>query len=204
GSLRLQARAERFSGRPGRRDVALGALSEAARITREVGGQPEELAELHDEVIAALALPDDRKVPIWWDRENSLTGPAFSIAAGLYVRTDDGAIHVHRIADSSEVRTLATDRPARRWGGVLIPGGRFLIVASGSSIERWDLERGEIPAAWPADVRCAAPRADGGQVAAWRPDGEVRVYDLPAMTEAARFRLRIDAPRVIPSSWMAL
>ena len=53
----------------------------------------------------------------------------------------------------------------------------------------WDLERGEIPAAWPADVAAWCIRADGRQVAVVRADGELRVYDLPAMTEAARLRL---------------
>ena len=51
-----------------------------------------------------------------------------------------------------------------------------------------------MPAAWPHDVCDAAFRPDGGQIAALRPDGEVIVYDLPAMTEARRFRLGLKFP----------
>ncbi len=61
-----------------------------------------------------------------------------------------------------------------------------------------------MPPVWPADVRCVAARADGGQVAALLPDGDVRVYDLPAMTEALRFRLGLDVPRRIGFPWMSL
>jgi WD40 repeat protein len=102
----------------------------------------------------------------------------------------DGTIHVHRLTDRAEIKALGADRPAYRSSPVFAPGGRFLQVDSGAAdIELWDLERGEIPAAWPADARGVAHRADSRQVAVLRADGELRVYDLPDMTEAARLRL---------------
>ena len=77
--------------------------------------------------------------------------------------------------------------------------GRPVPHASGQSrraYELWDLERGEVPAAWLVDARAVAHRADGRQVAALRSDGELRVYDLPALTESARARLGFDVDRL--------
>ncbi len=205
-SLVLQARAERLSGQPGRRAAALGALTKAAGIARDVGASPEDLANLRDEVIAALALPDDGVVQNWPGVKLSPEAATFSIVADRCVRLGpDGAIHVHRLSDGSEIRVVGAGRPAARVWPVYVPGGRFLYVVSGSSeIELWDLERGERPAAWPDDVRCITARSDGGQVAALRPDGELRIYDLPAMTEAARLQLEIKSPRRIPGAWLSL
>jgi hypothetical protein len=56
-SLYQQARAGRFSEQMGQRLDSLAALAEAARI------RPDE--RLRDEAIAALALPDVRRVPAW-------------------------------------------------------------------------------------------------------------------------------------------
>jgi WD40 repeat protein len=86
-----------------------------------------------------------------------------------------------------------------------VPGGRFACVAAGASqTELWDLDRAEVPAAWPADVRGAAPRADGRQVAALQSNGELRVYDLPAMAEASRSRLGVAVPGQVEPAWMSL
>ena len=63
-SLR-QARAVRYSGQPGRRSDALEILARAAQIAHAVDAPPEHLAELRDEVIAALALADDHPVQTW-------------------------------------------------------------------------------------------------------------------------------------------
>src|SRR5262249_51491245 len=78
-----------------------------------------------------------------------------------------------------------------------------LSVWSGPSrFELWDLERGEIPAAWPADTRGVCFRPDGKQVTLLRADGEVRVHDLPAMTESARFSVEFDIRVRFANGWM--
>jgi hypothetical protein len=47
-----------------------------------------------------------------------------------------------------------------RWWPLLSADGRFLKIEMAMlSTELWDLERGEIPAAWPAGVRGVAFRA---------------------------------------------
>ncbi len=199
-SLLLQARAVRYSGQPGRRSDGLEILASSAKIARDVGSPPEHLAGLRDEVIAALALADDRPVRTWSGLDLPGERSACSIEADRYVVIGPrGVLQLHRLSDPSQVRVLGADRPAARLWPVFVPGGRFLTIAfSRSPPELWDLERGEVPVAWPADVRCVASRIDGRQVAALRPGGELRVYDLPAMTEASRCRLDIDVPTTNP------
>ena len=162
-SLLLGARALRYSSQPGRRSDALESLRIAARIAHEVGAPKEHLAELRDEAIAAMALSDDRAAHTW-------TGPtamagdatAFSALADRYVVLDkSGSIYVHKLSDRSLIRVMSSGRTRARSWPRLLPGGRFLLVESGSSdVELWDLDSGEVSAAWPDDVRCAAFRAD--------------------------------------------
>jgi serine/threonine protein kinase/WD40 repeat protein len=205
-SLLQQARAERLSVRPGRRQTALEALGRAARIAREVGAPPEDLARLRDEVIAALALTDDQRVPVGQGFDAAPPRAAYSIDADRYVVLGpNGSIHVHRLSDRSEVRVVGSDRPRDRHSIRFVPGGRFACVEAGDlQTELWDLERGEVPSAWPADVRCAVPRPDGRQVAALRSDGELRVYDLPAATMSSRCRLGVAVPSRLEPAWMSL
>ena len=205
-SLFLGARAARYSSQPGRRSDALENLRKAAAIAHEVGAPEQHLADLRDEAIAAMALPDDRLTQTWPERDVAEASTAFSIAADRYVVLGkDGSIHVHQLSDCSLVRVMGSDRPSARSWPLLVPGGRFLIVYSGSQqAELWDLERAIVPAAWPADVRCAAIRADGAQVAALRSDGEIRIYDLPAVTEASCWRSGLVVPRWLRWPFMSL
>ena len=79
-----------------------------------------------------------------------------------------------------------------------------VIAESSKMVELWDLERGEMPANWPSDVCEATYRPDGGQVAALRSDGEVRVFNLPAMTETRRCPLGLTFPLQVEYSRLAL
>jgi WD40 repeat protein len=206
-SLLQQARGERLSVRPGRRANALEALGRAARIAREAGAPREDLARLRDEVIAALALTDDQKVPVGQGFDAAPPQAAYSIDADRYVVLGpNGSIHVRRLSDRSEVRVVGSDRPQDRRSIRFVPGGRFACVEAGAShTELWDLDRGEVPSAWPADVRCAVPRPDGRQVAALLPDGELRVYDLPAATASSRSPLDdVAVPSRLEPAWMSL
>jgi serine/threonine protein kinase/WD40 repeat protein len=206
GSLLLQARAQRYSKQPGRRALALKTLADAASIARTSVAPPNHLDQLRDEVIATLGEIDERPLQTWSELKNSSENISFAFEAGRYVILEgDGSFHVHRLSDRSEIRVVKPKGSSVRSRPMLIEGGRFVVVWSGSlQTELWDLEIGDVPAAWPADVRCAAARADGGQVAALRSNGEMRVYDLPAMTEAARFRLGQDVPTRYPEDRMAL
>jgi serine/threonine protein kinase/WD40 repeat protein len=205
-SLLVQARALRHSRQPGRRSDALERLKSAVQIAQEVGSPSEYLAELRDEVIASLALTDDRTVQTWEGLNLFSFVTACCIDADRYVVLgSNGSMHVYRLSDRSLVRVVGSDRPADRSWPQFVPGGQFVYVLSGSSqTELWDIERGVVPAAWPGDVRCLSPRLDGRHVAALRSDGELRVYNLPSLTEASRCRLGVDVPRRLRYPRMSL
>jgi WD40 repeat protein len=160
-------------------------------------GTPGHVKDLRDEVIATLAEVDVHVVQTWPGLNLHPYSSFFSFDADRYVVLKKGlSLHLHRISDQAEIKVVnASGSPGLSWP-VLDASGRFVVAWSGPShTELWDLERGEVPAAWPAVVRGAALRFDGRQVAALQPDGEVRLYDLPAVTEVSRFRIEHEFPR---------
>jgi eukaryotic-like serine/threonine-protein kinase len=203
-SLLGQARAVRYSGQAGRRSEALQILADAARIAHEDGAPAEHAASLRDEVIAALALADDRPVQSWPITDQHPGLAAYSVEADRSIQMEGARLlHVLRLSDRSEIQVLGSDHPTPRFWPRFVPGGRFLLVSGRSFSELWDLHAGEVPAAWPADVRTVTARADGKQVAALRTDGAVHILDLPTVTEAARCPVP-PPPGRFPSAMMAL
>jgi serine/threonine protein kinase/WD40 repeat protein len=201
-----QARAVRYSGQPGRRSDALFTLRRAAQIAHEVSAPPHHMAELRDEVIAALALSDDHPSKTWTGLPPIDGFRAYNVKADRLVHVDrQNLIHVCRLSDRSEARILGAKRPALRNWPTFVPGGRFLeIQADSSRWELWDLEQGDVPAAWPADVRCVTNQADGKQVAALRSTGELCVYDLPPMALRSSFRLEFKVRVLLNHARMSL
>ena len=150
----------------------------AVGIAREVGAPPDDLAELRDEVIAALALDDIQPERTWSGLEPDPRWAAHAIEADRFVlwgRTGRSTSIACRIAPRSRRSGSTGPRPGS--GPAFSPDGRFLHVYSGESdIELWDLERGEIPAAWPADARGETPRrrSAGGRRAGRRRAARLR------------------------------
>ncbi len=196
----------RFSGQPGRRSEALATLGHAAQIAHAVDAPPGHLAELRDEVIAALALVDDRPATICSGLPPIDSFKTSNVEADRYVDIDlEGLIHVYRLSDLSAARVLGADRRARRSWPVFVPGGRFVyLLADESRMELWDLERGHVPAGWPADVHCVAARADGKQVAALRSTGELQIYELPSMAKRSSWSLGFGVRTWLTHAWMSL
>jgi serine/threonine protein kinase/WD40 repeat protein len=204
-SLLLQARALRYSKQPGRRALALETLAEAARIAHDGDAPRAQVEQLRDEVIATLGEVDERVVQTWPGLNNFGDNASFSFETGRYVVLDDNGFHLRQLSDQSEIRVVKPERLSGMSRPVLVAGGRFVIATRGLYLtELVDLELGDVVPGWPADVRCATPRADGKQVAALRSDGELRIYDLPALAEAARFPIDLPVPRRCSAGWMAL
>jgi serine/threonine protein kinase/WD40 repeat protein len=205
-SLLLQGRALRYSRQSGRRAEGLETVARAAIIARARMARSNLVDELRDEAIATLAEVDERRLQTWLGLDLSAQVASFSFDSDRYVVLGTaGSLHVHRLADQAEIDVIKSERPSTLSWPLLIPGGRFVIVLSGSErTEFWDLERREVPAVWPADVRGAMHRPDGRQVAALLSGGELRIYNLPAMTESTRFPLGRDIPKRIANKCMAL
>ncbi len=205
-SLLQQVRAERYSRQPGPRKQRLERLAEAAQLARAGMARPNLLTGLRGEAIATLGDGDVRPSKTWPGLNLAPAVSSFSFDADRYVAVEGGhTFHLFRISDQSQLRVVKTNRAGYLIDPELDPRGHFVYVRSDpSTIELWDLDHGEVPGAWPSDVCDVAYRPDGGQIAALRPDGEVRVYDLPAMTEARRCHLGSRFPGRVEYSRLAL
>ncbi len=205
-SLLQQVRAERYSRQPGPRAQRLERLAEAAQLARAGMARPNLLTDLRGEAIATLGDGDVRPSKTWPGLNFDPVHSSFSFNADRYVVVERGhTFHLHRLSDRSQLRVVKTNRAGFRIDPELDPSGHFVHVRSDpSTIELWDLDRGEVPGAWPSDVCDVAYRPDGGQIAALRPDGEVRVFDLPALTEARRCHLGSRFPARVEYSRLAL
>jgi WD40 repeat protein len=99
GSYLAQARASRRTGRAGQRFESLAALEQAARIRPT--------AELRNEAIAVLALPDLGVEKTWRVRASSNSPLAFDANLERYaVETESGTIAIRRVEDQSEIAQL--------------------------------------------------------------------------------------------------
>ena len=205
-SLLEQVRAERYSRQPEARAQRLERLTDAVKLARAGTARPELLTDLRGEAIATLGDHDVRPSKTWPGLNLDPARASFSFDADRYVVLERGdAFHLHRISDRSLLKVVKTNRAGERMDPELDPSGHFVSVRSDpSKIELWDLDRGEMPRVWPSDVCDVAYRPDGRQIAALRPDGEVRVFDLPAMNEARRFHLASRFPAVVEYSRLAL
>jgi serine/threonine protein kinase/WD40 repeat protein len=203
-ALLLQAQSLRFSRRLGHRAEGLERLADAARIPQGATVAIDHREKLRDELIATLAEVDEQQVETWPGINIDWFRSSFAFDANRYVVLDNGnSLHLHRFPDRTQLRAVKS-KNALGWP-ILCPSGRFVIAWTfPSGFEFWDMERGEVPPAWPADVRCATFRPDGKQVAALLSDGEVRVFDLPAMTESRRCHLGLRIPSAFGRQSMAL
>jgi eukaryotic-like serine/threonine-protein kinase len=96
-SCLAQARANRWSARPGRRFDSMAALGKAAAIRPSL--------ELRNEAIDCLALPDVQTLRQWTLRPGY--GFDFDFRLERYARADaDGSIRIYRVADGAELLRL--------------------------------------------------------------------------------------------------
>ena len=155
-----QARASRFSRRPGQRFAALRALTEAAKIHRT--------PELRDEAIASMSLSDLDEVhrsSVVVDGIRMAYDPSLERYALL---RSDGVVSVHRVADDTEVRRFPSPGPVGESFVLHFSSdGRHLAVnytlRSSQPLKVWRLDR-DLPV-----FVLDSPRADSE--AKFSPDG---------------------------------
>jgi eukaryotic-like serine/threonine-protein kinase len=120
-SYLAQARANRWSGRSGRRFDSLEALAKAAEIRSSLHSDPPTRLELRNEAIACLALADvkvERRFP---------TAHAFDSRFERYARVlSDGSIAIHQVDGDRELARLPA-RGKATWNQLSFsPDGHFL------------------------------------------------------------------------------
>jgi serine/threonine protein kinase/WD40 repeat protein len=135
-ALLNRARAGRLSRQMGQRLDTLAALAKAARL------QPDE--RLRDEAIAALAVPDVRRVPGWRSEPPGTATLAYSGHYRLYARADaQGTISIRSIPDDKEVRRIAAG-PILEEYLYFSPDERFLLSLGEEHVLRiWRVADGQ-------------------------------------------------------------
>lgn len=188
GSCLAQARASRWSRRPGQRFDSLAAVSNAAAIRPTL--------ELRNEAIAALALPDARLARYWQlDPPVPLgNGLVFDAAVERYARGyPDAPIAICRAEDDRELLRLPGSGAWLEGGLCFSPDGRFLAQKHDGPHTNlfcvWNLERRAMILA--LSVRLSnlpfAFLPDSSQIAV-APDAEIHFYELKSGQETRRIR----------------
>jgi WD40 repeat protein/tRNA A-37 threonylcarbamoyl transferase component Bud32 len=206
-ALLNQARARRFSRQMGQRLDSLAALAKAAFIRADdrtgdprllhlpldaaatAGTRPDE--RLRDEAIAALALPDLRRVPGW---RSARPGSGAAVAYGgryrLYARADTpGILSIRSIPDDRELR-LINSGPILAEYLFFSPDERFLVaLGKEGTLRVWRVADGQ-PALREESRGCQshAFSPDGRQLAAVRREWVI-CFDLSTGQEIIRWRL---------------
>jgi WD40 repeat protein/tRNA A-37 threonylcarbamoyl transferase component Bud32 len=141
-----QARADRRSGQVGQRFGSLEALTRAAAIRPS--------AELRNETIACLALPDLRLVQQWAGNP-MIAQVAFDAGLERYARIEKATITVRQVADDRVIYSLPS--PGEPHWAIFSKDGRYLaaryvIPNRGGYCCVWELERRQIilesPSGW--------------------------------------------------------
>jgi serine/threonine protein kinase/WD40 repeat protein len=181
-ALLNQARAGRFSRQTGQRLDSLAALARAARI------RPDE--RLRDDAIAAMALPDLRRVPDWHSLPHGTTAVAYGARFGIYARADTkGVISVRSIPDDQEIQRIASG-PNLGKDLQFSPDDRFLLgLGERCTLGLWRVAGGQ-PALWdhPRECRGYAFSPDGRRLAVGQREWAL-CFDLATGRELRRWRL---------------
>ena len=176
-----QARASRFSHRVGQRFETLGAISEAAKIGRNLGLTADRFDPLRDEAIACMALPDLKPAGPPIRKPEGMIAFAFDAGMTRYaLRLRDGTILVRRMGDDQEIARFAAQGDRDLWVFTFSPNGRYLATthSPGFGLTVWDVDRRVVAVEDPGRVwRGAKFSPDSRRIGLAR-DGEVLVYDL--------------------------
>jgi WD40 repeat protein len=180
-ALLNRARAGRFSRQMGQRLDSLAVLTEAAHL------RPDE--RLRDEAIAALAVPDVRRVPGWRSASPGTATVAYGGQYRIYARADQpGVLSIRTIPDDREVRRIAFG-PIEGDYLFFSPDERFLVaLGKGYALGVWRVADGQL--ALREEIRGCRAHAfspDGRQLALSRQDW-VLCFDLATGHEVKRWR----------------
>jgi WD40 repeat protein len=172
-----QARAVRFSGRIGQRFDGLKALAEAAKIRPD--------AQLRDEAIACMALPDIRVLREWDGWPEGSVGLDLDAAGGRYARSHrDGTVSVRRLDDDAEVARLSG--MGKACGVHFSPDGAILAMLTPEDNRRvtlWRIGEEKPFLSFQVPGPIASPpvfRGDGRLVAVGQRQGTTDLVEIPS------------------------
>ena len=179
-----EARAGRFSGRPGQRVEGLRVLQEAARIRPSL--------ELRNEAIGCMALLDAKPGQTWDYRKGDLGFTAFDGAFETYARSGKGGdITIRRRSDDGELGKLAGAGVPVGAPLAFSPDGKLLrAVYQNNTLRIWDVRRRRVILEKPLTAWSGADFSpDSRLVAVSDPGNALVIYHLPEDGRAKTIRL---------------
>ena len=180
-SYLAQARANRFSGRPGRRFNSLDVLAKAAAIRPS--------PELRDEAIAALATKDVRLTNSWTFRQDGKDiGVRYSPNLDFYVvNGTSGEGRIHHITGDAEIGRLPSVGHSISGMGAFSPDGRWLAsLGSWGKLHVWDVPARRLALTNLPDAAWVFT-PDSRQLLVAGRDSRVSLYELESATCVRRY-----------------
>jgi WD40 repeat protein len=170
-SYLAQARAQRWSGKPGRRFDSLQAIASAAAIRPSL--------ELRNEAIADMALADIRAITNAPKTSGDNERILLDAPHNHYVLGErDGTIHLLRLDNHTELSRLPKLGGGVAWFGQFSPDGRFLSVQYNEGFACvWNLMDGSVISRF-ASTSGIMLNADFSRVAVGSASGDVAIYQV--------------------------
>jgi WD40 repeat protein/tetratricopeptide (TPR) repeat protein len=196
-----QAHGIRQSRRVGQRFKALEAIRDAATIGRKLGQPVEWFAQLRNEAIACLALPDFRLLHEAQGLPAGIVGLAYDGDLRRYAVSDvHGQVSVRETEDDREIVRFRPFGPDPRKVGLrLSPDGRFLWLHDEERrrTQCRKLSAGSAPVVFASDqVRGFDFSPDSRQFAAAVTSGTIDLYDLETERKTRSLPLKNPASQV--------
>jgi WD40 repeat protein/tetratricopeptide (TPR) repeat protein len=178
-SLLDQARAARFSRRPGQRFEGLDAIARASLLGRQLGEPASFFGELRTQAISCLALPDVR-IRTGDDTPGPLPGGFVAAAEDSYLALGpSGQLRVVRIEDDREIARLPV-YPGESSVRYCADGSVIAVRSNAGAIRAWDLRRSALAPFLDqsAGIRRHDVSRDGAELALARDDGTIELREI--------------------------
>jgi serine/threonine protein kinase/WD40 repeat protein len=183
-SLLSQAQARRNSRQMGQRLESLAVLTEAAHIRPN--------AELRDNAIAALTIPDVEHGPVWRGWNTDTTACAFDSFHQRYALIgQDGMISIRTIPDDRELQRLESKPGAAGVQFTFSPDGRFLAcLDKNGQLRLWQWASGESVLDHPPAACSALAFSPNGRRVAIGHKAGITCFDLSTGQASHRWEAR--------------
>jgi eukaryotic-like serine/threonine-protein kinase len=192
-----QARAGKFSRRPGQRFESLDAVGQAMKLLDGLPQGPETTSRrdtLRDLAIACMALPDLKPTGRIIGRPTGVVVTAFDPSMRRYAHIfRDGRVTVRRSGEDIEIAAFKAPAVRDVWFFDFSPDGRYLAASQTpvGGLTVWDVDERRTALTVRGDVGHGVRFSPDSRRIVVRGDGEVLDYDLPGGQLVRRWPVRM-------------
>ncbi len=192
-----QARAGKFSRRPGQRFESLDAVGQAMKLLDGLPQRPETTSRrdtLRDLAIACMALPDLKPTGTVVDPPSGVYTTTFAPRMTRYAHIfRDGRVTVRRSGDNIEIAAFKAPAVRDLWFLGFSPDGRYLAASQTpvGGLTVWDVEEHRAALSVPGDVGHGVRFSPDSRRIVVRGDAEVLDFNLPSGQLVRRWPIRM-------------